>query len=400
MPPKKLDKIKLESGVTLPNTTPKAHPKKKKKNPDPAYIDKRKPLTQAPKKDIYALRANKALTVKKPDGKNTPLKTAVAIHGSPFLGLLNTEKKKALHKTYTVKIPSHIKVKEWQYSADGTPKCAITEDNKKLYPTTNNGIFYFFSNQAQLDQKTEKPAQRVILTRSKAKQTKQAKQITPPQTIQKEVKVHLSTKLLDLVAKEIKKNNGKRKQSQNKVMGGSAADQTQVAGLSLKNMSEWGHLVAYRFLCEISQHRDNLVSMTKEANTEMMVIENVLAKLAQASPGGIDLHVVADLIQGTHVATKVNYKVTFGNYEIPFVFDCQQATQPHISNAEIVKLFFNILFSDEKKAASTSIKASTASPAPQFIFSKSLQASKRKLDFSATSSEEKDQSIKVKLQRK
>lgn len=115
------------------------------------------------------------------------------------------------------------------------------------------------------------------------------------------------------------------KRDQNKVMDNMPASKHAEAfglqgyqrtiGHKINNF-EWGHLAEYKLLTKFGlqpQIKANLVAMTKEANTAMMIIEGSLRKLLkkydESKLQRIDVSVSALLKSGTEIAEKIIYSI-------------------------------------------------------------------------------------------
>ena len=162
--------------------------------------------------------------------------------------------------------------------------------------------------------------------------------------------ITFTNELLQETKKEIEKNNNQRSISQNAVMAetgvnpkdASATKYTEATKLFSLNIPwEHTHLIAHAILGTKSQQENNLVVATRHANTNMMFIEARIPELAKEWK--ITLEVTADLIPGTHIATKIEYKIsgehltTKDTWSLPLVFDAQTPNQPHISYNEYMK---------------------------------------------------------------
>lgn len=120
---------------------------------------------------------------------------------------------------------------------------------------------------------------------------------------------------------------------------------------------QWLHLVAYMIAGKKSQQADNFVAGTVEANTNMMFPEAEMRYLAKTYTQGFQLEVTANLIEGTHIATTIEYNIITPDFKLPFVFNAQTSYVPLDSFREYCHLFVVSLV-EESIAARTPVKAS------------------------------------------
>lgn len=285
-------------------------------------------------------------------------KTSI-LGASPLRQLLSPKSGHAFQKELR-KNKSYTPIKEMiEISKTGTPKKVKTEHDHVLYLHSRNGIFYNYSE--------EKPKPEKLFIASHSVSTKK-------------VSVTIDETLLKLVAKKILMNKGRRCKTQNAVMGGSATQYTHDAGISLKNKSEWGHLIAHRFLSDLAQHRDNLAAITDYANSEMIPVEDFVARIAMNQSGKIKIVVTAHLIGDKEIASLIHYNVHIGGHIIPFTFNAQQGNKPDIANKEAMKAFCSVLLSHKKLESKVNKRPLALSKTLPFLFSKSGNVKKIKLE--------------------
>lgn len=344
-----LENIRQLSGSSLPFPSHiKPSKRKSTKSKDKAF----KPSDE--KKNRRSKSGNKEN--KNPYGRYKPSGGKIAILMRDTL--LSPKTEKLIGKKIEEKIPHSTPISKVNFSETGSPDTVISRSGTVLHKETSNGLFITFT-----DNKPEQKSQHTSfpVTRSRAEKIKDIKEA--PSDAKKEVNIHITRELLNEVAK-MSKAYPNRKISQNKLMGGSATNYARCHGFSLDNAAEHAHIVARHFLSEVAQHHDNLVVTTKEANTEMLTIENIIAALIDYAPNGIDVNAIAHLHPGTHIAKKIDYKVTIGSYQFPFVFDGQQTVRPSQEGAEMIKIVFESIFmkKDAKERANL-----TDSPASNIL---------------------------------
>lgn len=284
--------------------------------------------------------------------------TSLLLRLTPSKNLLSPKSTKAfqqeLKKIDTYTPPKEIK----KTSKRGTPEIIESQHGKVLYLQDNNGLFFNYSN--------KKPkCKRKLVDESDYVKTKKISAV-------------ITEKLLRKVALRILKNGGRRCKSQRAVMGLSAAE--FVKKFSLDNREEWGHLVAHRFLGDLSQHQKNLTAITQHANSEMIGVEDFVATIAMQNIGKIKIVVSAHFKENEKEASFINYDVHINGLVIPFVFEAQQQNQPDIANQKAMQTFSAILLSHKKLEDNKNKKPLALSSKFPMLFSKSVTAAKAKLD--------------------
>lgn len=201
-----------------------------------------------------------------------------------------------------------------------TGKHFFTPENKtSMYPLISFGPFILLIDQ-EID--TDDPSSQELIH---ASYNEHAKHILKDAE-EKNMTVTFTLDDLEKVKLHKKKNEGKREISQEEAM---IAEKTALRLASANEIArkstlsstdqkshEWNHLVAYRFIGEPGQHAKNLVLATIECNSLMMIIEEktskllrLLAKTFSNEKSSITLHVKADTIPGTHIATCIHYHI-------------------------------------------------------------------------------------------
>lgn len=282
---------------------------------------------------------------------------AIAVQITPIKGTLTPKSALAFQESFT-EIEGFTPIKEITYSKNGTPLEVKTQHNRRLFRQGGNGIIHRFTD--------DPPVARTLMNETDFASHK------------KEVFITISTQLLQTVAKKILGNGGKRSPSQNQVMGGSATQYSHKAGVSLENNAEWGHLVAHRFLSDLSQHKGNLVAITDHANTEMIPVEDFVSMLAMSKLGNIEIKVTAFLIDDKHIASSLKYDVCVGKRTLSFTFDGQQKEKPDFATKKIMVNFCKILLNHKKLEGKISKTPLNVSLDLSSFFSKSANAVKSK----------------------
>lgn len=152
-------------------------------------------------------------------------------------------------------------------------------------------------------------------------------------------KVKVDKTLLQKTSKQNAKNGHKRNPTQAGAAvkpgeNASAASATRVKILPSFQATfkwEWLHLIAHSMLGEDSQVIENLVAGTTHANTEMITYESAVKKLTASYPDGVNLRVVAKLIEGTHIATEILYIINTKDFTLTLPINAQQENQPCLS---------------------------------------------------------------------
>lgn len=361
---KRLREIKALSKVTL-DIEEHASKKRKTKNPDPAYRPLKK-ATGKSKNNMLAHRFNRKKTVTT-ETHTTPKKTSTLIRHTPIKASIDKETARLIDEKIAESVDTHTPVKSIDaFSKTGTPQKITSSSGTMLNLLSNNGILYFFTNETVDDIKTDQTIKPDFATSSPAKKVKEAK------ATYKTVQLTISKELLKKVSAQIKQNKGKRVKSQNSIMGDSATKYSHAAGISLKSKAEWGHLIAHRFLSDIAQHEKNLVAMTDFSNSEMLTVEDIIALLIEQGSQDITISAKAYLINATQLAEKIEYTVSIGEHQFPFVFSGQQLNKPDIANHLIMKAFFSALINRKILAAKKSDTTHDLdTQLPHLIFSKS-----------------------------
>ncbi len=383
MPKKKvtlLDLIQSESELKMTPKETKSPPKKKSKPTKTLKLKTSKPIEKA--KEIKEAKESKESKKSKKPKKSKKAKvtfwtslsfrfgkskkTSTLVQITPVKNLLSPKSAHALQEKFkTHEDDGFTPVKEiTKFSVRGTPEEIKSEHDNILYLNSRNGPFFSYTS--------EKPPE----------ESKVEKKLMddPDFAIKtKTVSVTITKKLLKLAAQKILENKGKRCKPQNVVMGESATEHTHAAGISLTKKMEWGHLIAHRFLSDLSQVAENMAAITNHANTEMIPVEDFIVALAFKDVGKIKIVVTAHLIGETDIASSIHYDVHVGGRIIPFVFEGQQANKPDIFNKKSMEIFCDILISHNKLKGKKASKPLTSSPSLPMFFSKSALAKKSSL---------------------
>jgi len=278
---------------------------------------------------------------------------------TPLKGILSPKSARGLSKAVE-KIKGYTPVQIVESSERGTPLIVKSKGGKVLHRHTGNNMFHFFGE--------KKP---------ETKKTALAKKLTlDPDFVTKKVSVTITEKLLLHTAKQYTMNDGERCVSQNSVMKKSATKHAHEEKISLGNKLEWGHLVAHRFLSDLSQHMSNLAAITDHANTDMIAIEDFVATLASKKLGPIQIIVTANLISETEIASSIAYDVHIAGLVFNFNFDGQQPNKPDIAYQKVMEEFCKVLLDHKKLEGKKTTKPLVLSADLPF-FSKSAEAAKK-----------------------
>lgn len=214
---------------------------------------------------------------------------------------------------------------------DGIPTEAVTltpSKTKLKMCAQYRGSHIEFSNEENDSIDIPKKSKKRKIKKNKKRKLK----VTPPNTIEKTQTIFIDAKMLEEVRAQIRKNNGRRKKSQNSVMGGSANDYAENLGKFLKSARwEWLHLIAHRFLADKAQNANNMVGGPSHVNTRNMFAEDEIVFLLKHYPGGIEFTVKSILEKDTHIAIKIEYTIKTKDFSHPIVFDAQDDVKPHIN---------------------------------------------------------------------
>ena len=116
---------------------------------------------------------------------------------------------------------------------------------------------------------------------------------------------------------------------------------------------EWLHLVAHLIWAKKSQTSLNLVAGSFGCNTEMLLIESSIPYFAKQYPAGFDLFIHADLIPGSHIATRICYTLKAGALEIPLEFNPLTENDPQRDYGVFFSAVMKALVEEDKKVTST-----------------------------------------------
>lgn len=277
-------------------------------------------------------------------------------------------------------IPSHRPVAAITvFSAMGSPMQTETPAGKtRLSRVAKYGPVSLFSNVSSLFPAL--PAQRDMKLENDFYASPQYQAIKKIVSDVKFQEVIITPELLQESSREHHKRGKRRVASQQRVMveegisekHGSATNYVEATQLFSDTIKwEWLHLVAHAILDKQSQQPGNLVAGTAHANTDMLFIESEIAYLASAYPEGFTLQVRASLIEGTHIAKQIEYRIETDDFTLPLIFDAQNPQQPHISFKDYMHLTLKALVEAHKyqTALPTSSAASAAaSAATPFVF--------------------------------
>lgn len=159
----------------------------------------------------------------------------------------------------------------------------------------------------------------------------------------------------------------KRHISQNRVMASSSSSSQDASATRYATAGElyngtvrweWLHLVAHAIEGPESQTDSNLVAGTMHANTNMMFVEGTMNYLSRMYPEGFTLNIRADLMPGSHIATKITYTIETKDFSLAFDFDAQTTTKPHTNVGEALRIFIpEYIESKRSKLSATSSSA-------------------------------------------
>lgn len=328
--------------------------------------------TGAAKGKGLLFRYDNEKTVLKANGQMTPKRTSVLISSSPIKRksnkpLLDDKGIEALHSKLK-SIETHTPIKEiTKFSDSGTPIEVKSLSGKTLYKQSTNKILINFSNKTPDHTNTTS-----LVVDPSFHGSSPAKKIKAPNTSIKKVMVIINKDTLKKVAIQMKKNQGKRSISQNKILGDSATRYVHAAHLTSYKKHEWSHLIAHRFLCDLAQRLENLVATTDHANTEMMSVEDILYRLISENRE-VKIEATAYLFVQTHIASRIDYKVHLDDYEFLFSFEPQQTNKPDKTSKLALEAFFSVLFPEKNLKSDSALSHTDQKNKSLLLFSKSKQ---------------------------
>lgn len=302
-------------------------------------------------------------------GEKIPLKTAVIIEYDTLPSSPTTKEKiKEQLSPALKKIPSHRPIAEViTRSPSGKATEVATPGRTILKRATTCDPILFFSNMPAIKQDKLK-VEGIKKTFMQSSQYKAIRKVMKKIKVQEET---ITAEKLEETQKEIAKQHGKRLTSQNKAMvkkgisekHGSATSYVDSA-VDFINVSEeikripceWGHMLLYAFFGEDSQTSENLLAITKHANTDMMLVESQLKSLAEKYPDGFTLHVEAKLYPRTHIASVISYRITTPDFSFKFEFDPHSQNKPHVIYADYIKELLKAVTDSAKSKPETGYK--------------------------------------------
>lgn len=320
--------------------------------------------------NTFYMRGDRRKAFEDENGQIVPLKKAAAIDMKKITAAYHTAQasitdedmtESTLEKTFEFIYESGIEttptkraINRLEYGSNGSPLAAITPGNSRLPLGEKLGPLYIFNNLPNGMASSIKPN----FSMDEFKQTETFQSV---KKILDEVKAQelLITKPLIEKTKLSNKAN-KKKRDQNAVMredgySSDYASANKYASELTKTYEaenirwEWLHLIAYMILGLKSQDDENLVCGTGPANTEMIFVENELGFLAETYPEGFKLQVSAELIPGTHLASKIHYFITTSDFSCQIDFNSLQANKPLASTQEYVHALFTALSQSRKQ---------------------------------------------------
>lgn len=315
--------------------------------------------------NLLAARSN---TVSQLDDQQ-PVKTAMLIES----GVITAQVPEAVLQENIVAslsaIPSYRPVGAiTAFSAFGSPLQTETPFGKtRLTRSAKYGPISLFSNAPLFP---ALPAQQEMKIENDFYTSPQYQAIKKILTDVKFQEVVVTPELLQESSNEHRKRGKRRVVSQQRVMVEEAVSEKQGSATSYVGATqlfsdtlkwEWLHLVAHAILDKQSQQPENLVAGTAHANTDMLFIESEIAYLAQAYPAGFKLQVQATLIEGTHIAKQIEYRIETDDFVLPLVFDAQNPQQPHIAYKDYTHFIVKALVESHKNRSVVS--AAVVNPA-------------------------------------
>lgn len=272
-----------------------------------------------------------------------PLKTSVLVERNVISAQANEAALSAQMAVQVSIIPSHRPVAAiTEYSDIGSPLKMETPGRTQLIRVAKYGPISMFSN---LSSQPVIPAVPALQVEAEFYHSEQYKSIRRVMDSVKYQEITVTPELLSESKKEHQSRGSRRAVSQQRVMVESQMNENKGSATQYANATElfdgkmkweWLHLVAHSILDKRSQQPDNLVAGTAHANTDMLLFESEIAYLAKAYPDGFKLKVKADLIEGTHIAKHIEYRIETKDFTLPIVFDALTTRQPHISYKDYV----------------------------------------------------------------
>jgi len=217
-----------------------------------------------------------------------------------------------------LKEPSFRPLQSVVYDLNGSPIYGKTPGGSKLYKDRRYNALYAFSNRESAKESFE--------------HSTQYQEMTDFVTAVKTKRIEITEAHQKRVLRERAKDNFKRRKSQKAVMGESAAEHMGKIDVTINDVKfEWAHLVAHAIAGAASQDKTNLVAVPNHLNTEMIFPESDIPLLVKHYPDGFTLVVTAYLLNDSHAATSIEYKIITPDFQKTYVFDAQHSEQPHLA---------------------------------------------------------------------
>ena len=288
------------------------------------------------KDNILRMRSDQSTAVTLGNGLVTPLKTSVIVRGSPAQIKPNDVSQFVKEfKHLCESTPYHRPPAKVTFSANGTPIQLETPEKTVLHPDGTDGISHRFSN------REKKASAHGITSLNPSNPLFQSDNYAAVKENDRIIKNHrlvVTAKLISDTHQKIKKGISR---NQNVVMAKSSANSAAASANQYAHATEqfpkdseweWLHLVAFYIVKEKGQHELNLGAGTAHANTEMIPVENFLAKIAKQYPNGFVLNIKGHFIHSTQLLIKIVYTIEIPGRHIRFTFDAQQMQKPHFVN--------------------------------------------------------------------
>jgi len=315
------------------NNKPKEKPQKRQKLQRGCKQSPIPHVEEAKKRgNLRAMRMNGASTT--PGG--TKVKVAHLIDGALF----SESTRKVLQWTHNEEcsqLPLYRPVAEIIYDDKSSPVEVQTAGKTKLsrLEKGHKGCFYTYSN-------IYSPAKVIKKNLLDEFNVEGEDEIRP-----KKQKVKITKDLIEKSKKENQKL-ARRIPSQRDVMGMGANEYgSAIFENTDKLFFEWLHSVAHSIIGnKKAQAEENLFLGSKDCNTQIMLLEACFPILAALCPDGFELEVEPILIDKTHAASTVNYRILInGLPPFSFTYDCESGMAPHIKHLNQYEYFFKKILS-------------------------------------------------------
>lgn len=352
------------SSSPAPVTDSKPKKKKRKKSQDPGYSKnankRRAPINDSGKNHMIAMRGDTRKKFIDKHGNEQKITTGMLVEKGS-LGITSDEEDEIaqLYEEALISNPNFSPIREIiEVSMAGSPLVVKTKTTT-MYAVSTMGKVRFLSNDPALKPVNQIQIQTDIDLNNPFFNSSQYQAIKKIHDTYKLQDITIDEKLLQKTARENAKNTKGRSQNKELVEAGvnpkegsatQYAQETKLFDGALK--WEWLHMIAHMILGSHSQTVDNLCAGTNHSNTEMLIAEGEIHKLAKKYPEGFRLVVKAHLIPETHLASQFDYQIITKGFTIPLTFNSQTPNKPHSSYKDYYHTFVKKLIKVNKKHVS------------------------------------------------